>query len=501
MRRITAALTILIGLTIAGLAWAQISIEGQIKALLDGWVSKPPGTFTAFKYGAANYDIASRKVILENLEFSGGPPEKIEKLLIQRAELVDFNPAAIAKIADKALYKDGKGDGAFVRIVGDAFLQGVAATGATDRIIIREFKAQGVQGRQFDVAPGPDFPREEGGKAFALIAGAFKAEQVVFADVEIRGKQGNGMNIGRFSVWGLDAGKVGSVSLERSTAIEQDLESVTFGLISMRGLDVSRMLPDLAAGRGVAMRDPARKPDIDELRVTGITGPMLAAEGLKLGEIQIAVTRSADRMSDRTVLRMTGFELSRGTKPDGDMGKALSMVGYTSVPMEWVCEGSNDYGKQIASVDRCDLTAQGAATLSLTYALGNLGSGEWGNDQGAAMAALMGYELHRLRIVLRDQSLLERLLAFAAQMEGKTAQAKRAELVQQVRLGSAGFTQGSPRLQQAVQAVVAFMEKPGSLTIEFTPAQPVKFGEFNMGMMADPPAVAEKLGLKVTSAP
>jgi hypothetical protein len=501
MRRLAAVVSVVLGLClVAGLAWAQLSIEGQIKAVLDAWVAKPPGQFTSFRYGSATFDLATRKTVVTDFELAGGPAEKVERVKVGRIELVDFNPLMIQKIADSATYRDGKGDGAFARIAGQVQLLTFEMTGK-NRLRVREMLLSEFFGRQFDTAPS-SFSKDEPAKTVGLLLPAFRVSALDVFGLEMRDGKGGGVNIDRFAVTGVDAGRFANFTTDRLAAYENDLETVVVNQVTVRGLDLSRALPDLVAGRQLSLRDPARKIDLDEVRLQGLTGKPLQEQGIKFGELVVGVSRSADRMNERVTMRLAGLELGGGTSPTSELTQGLAAVGYKSLPINWTCEGANDYAKQTSMVDKCDLVADGAATLSLTYMLGGLKADTPATtDTDAAMAAFQQMEIVRFQLSVRDRSLLERLLAFGAQQQGKTPAAMRAELVQQIRLGSAGFTQGSARLQEAVQALVAFVNKPGALTIELAPATPVKISEFNPVMAADPAGTAEKLGLKVRSAP
>ena len=501
MRRVAAVVSVVLGLCLAGLAWAQLSIEGQIKSVLDGWVAKPPGQFTSFRYGSATFDLATRKTVVTDFELAGGPADKVERVKIGRIELVDFNPLMIQKIADSATYRDGKGDGAFARIAGQAQVLTFEMTGNKNRLRVRELLANEVFGRQFDAAPS-SFSKDEPARTLGLVLPAFRLASLDVFGLEMRDEKGGGVNMDRFAVTGVDAGRFANFTTDRIAAYENDLETLVVNQVAVRGLDLSRALPDIAAGRPLALRDPARKIDLDELRLQGMSGKPLQEQGVKFGELVVGVTRSADRMNERVTMRLAGLELGGGTSSTSELTQALTAVGYKSVPINWTCEGVNDYTKQTSMVDKCDLVADGAASLSLTYVLGGFKADTpAAADADAAMAAFQQMEIVRFQLSLRDRSLTDRLLAFGAQQQGKTPAAMRAELVQQVRLGSAGFTQGSQRLQEAVQAVVAFINKPGAISIELAPATPIKISEFNPVMAADPAGTAEKLGLKVRSAP
>lgn len=489
----------------AGWAHAQLAlIEQQAKSFLDGLAAKPPAPFTSFKYGSVQFDPASRTLTVTALELtSSTPADGPRKVTIARADLVDFNPFAVQKIVEPGQYRDGRGDGAFAAVLSSMVLRQVTLENPKNTSTFAAVQARNVSARQFDVAPtAANFPADKPGVGFALAAGAFRAEGLVMGGiVSTKADKSPNGSIERIALVGLDAGRLAEFTVDNFRGYDGDKEAVSIALIALRGLDLTRALPDLLAGKSIVFGDPARKPDFDELRIRGIGGAALAAQGVKLGEFAVGATRSADRLDERTTIRVSGFELGGATDPKSDVTAMLKDLGYPSIKADLVCGGGVNYGRRVTDIDKCDLMAPGLGTMSLAYSIANLRTDATMDDPMAALAAVQELTLERFRLSYKDESLADRLIAFAARQQGAPADRFRQQLIAQVRQGTAGMVQGSPRLQQAVQAVATFLAKPGAITFELSPAAPVRFGEFGPGMMADPAAAAEKLGVAVRSVP
>lgn len=116
-------------------------------------------------------------------------------------------------------------------------------------------------------------------------------------------------------------------------------------------------------------------------------------------------------------------------------------------------------------------------------------------DMGKIMPSLFGIKISRFKLRFVDDSITNKALDFAANKQGKTVDALKAEGAALIQLAL-----GQLRLPEFTKSVVAaynaFTQKPGNISIEANPAQPVAIAAL-MGLMAAPQAAIQTLGVKV----
>jgi hypothetical protein len=195
--------------------------------------------------------------------------------------------------------------------------------------------------------------------------------------------------------------------------------------------------------------------------------------------------------------RVEGIELAAPLQAASPVAQVLAGLGYPGLTGTIACVSDSDNGRKTWKVEPCALSVPGAGTLSLTYALSGVDiSSPAANDSGEAfLESLAAASFDWARLAYKDEGLANRAIAFGAQSSGQPAAAYRQALVAQVRQGAEVYGAGSPRVRTVVDAISAFMSRPGTLTVALEPAAPVAFGSLDASLLADPAAAADRLGL------
>ena len=493
---------------IAVLAWsafalAQNLVEREARVMLDGWVRTPPGPFTAFKYGAVRFDFAERRLTVTDIELTGAPD--VERIAIEAVSIIDPQPFALDNVINPARYRDGKGQGDFAQVASRIEVRTIEVTSSDGEATIATVAAGAVALRQFAQAPTAQVLSGDIGKIVGIVMPGVRAEEITVSSVAWRQDSG-GASLARVTVRGLDAGRVANAQIDdlRLVDKEEDVESdaVTIGSIAVAGIDLTRALPDMAAGRPVSATDPERKPQFDRWELRTLGGPALAVHGFSLGRMAAEMSRPADRATERVDFYAEGISLAAPTDPESPVARVLSGLGYPSLTGTIACVSDSDNARKGWKMEPCTLSFPGAGTLSLTYALSGLDiSAPAGADGAEAlMESLATASLDWIRLSFKDDGLADRAIAHGAQSAGQSQDAFRQALAAQIRDGAEAYGGGSPRVRRVVDAVSAFIDRAGTLTVALEPSAPVAFGGLDLGLMANPAAAADRLGLTGTHA-
>ncbi len=496
LRRYAIGAAAVVILAWSAIALAQNMVERETRALLDAWVKSPPEPFTTFKYGEVRFDLTQRRLTIDNVELSGDPDTP--RVTIESVGIVDPQPFALDNVINPARYKDGKGQGDFAQVASLMQFRSIKVEAKDGETTIAAIGVGAVSLKQFEVAPTEENLSEGPSKTIGIIAPGIRVAEVVINSMQHKhATRPEGMSIARVTVKGLDAGRLTEAKIEDLRAIDGGKDAVTIGSILLAGVDLTKALPDMAAGRPVSSTDPARKPHYDRWELLALGGASLADHGFSMGRMGAEVTRSADGMSERTTFRIEGIQLAAPAKADSPVAMVLSGLKYPALKGEIACLSDSDNARKSFKMEPCAFSIPGAGTLSFTMSLSGLDlSAASGLDNAAAfLEALATASFDWVRIVYKDEGLTNRAIAFAAQSQGAPEAAFRQGMVAQIQQGGAVYGAGSPRVQAVVNAVATFLSRPGTLTVSLEPSAPVPFGSLDAGMMADIPGAAERIGL------
>ncbi|TXL74295.1 hypothetical protein FHP25_17560 [Vineibacter terrae] len=495
---------------VAALAWSAIAVaqnllEREARAMLDAWVRSPPAPLTAFKYGNVNFDIVQRRLVVSNVELSGPDAGRIA---IEQIAIVDPQPAAFDNVINPARYKDGKGQGDFVQVASLVEIRSIDMQASDGETTVAAVSTGAVALRQFAVAPTKANLSDEIAKVVGILAPGIRIAEIAISDAVHRDtSEDEGLRIARLGARGIDAGRIAEARIDDLRFLEKEddneRDAVTIGAIIVSGIDLTRALPDMAAGRPVSGSDPARKPQVDRWALQALGGTALAAHGFSVARMGADVSRLADGRTERVSFHVEGIELAAPADADSPVARILSGLGYPALKGTIACVSDSDYARKSWKMAPCDFNVPGAGALSLTYALSGIDvSAPAGADGVDAMVqSLAAASLEWVRLIYRDEGLANRAIAHGAQAAGQPEAAFRQARAAQIRDGAQAYGAGSPRVAAVVDAVLQFLGRPGTLAVGLEPAAPVTFGSLGLGLLGDPAAAADRLGLTGSHTP
>lgn len=302
---------------------------------------------------------------------------------------------------------------------------------------------------------------------------------------------------------GLDKGQVKSVTLTDAEFRDEPAKptpSLSIGDFALRALDLRMPL-----GR---LRDvewfpgmPVGRVSFEQVTIDRIGGDVLADLAIIPGRVSFESTRSGSRATGRT--RVEGFAirpqaLNRDT---AQVLAVLTLLGLREVTASLDCVGSEDRDKGEFALERCTLASPGLAELEFSVKLINADAAFWNAlDSGNVFQAMTSsLALGTARLVVRDESLLDRLVKLNATSRGLSPAEARAALARDVRRYQPTEMLITEEVTKLADVVARFVEQGGTLTVDARPDPPITFDDTRVFWGTGPgPDIVQMFGLRAT---
>ncbi len=172
----------------------------------------------------------------------------------------------------------------------------------------------------------------------------------------------------------------------------------------------------------------------------------------------------------------------------------IGMLGYDRLLVDFTGKTGHEAGGVFDN--QSELSMPKAGTIDLSFRFSNYQPGDGSLDMAALMARLQAARLDRFELRYQDASLADRLFHFYALNANVDAAALREKIIAPLAAQRAAMGD-KPHVAADLDAVIAFLRKPGTITITAAPPQPVPVSDLMGAMTADPEATVTKLGLTV----
>jgi hypothetical protein len=316
-----------------------------------------------------------------------------------------------------------------------------------------------------------------------------------------------GMRIGTAEMRGLSAETPqGPFKLE---AIRLNLEDGKVGEFAVEGLDTRTPTGPIKVGRfalksldianfirmAASFSDPAQRPSPDQfLRLF----PLLA--GVEVKTVAVPFKNTGKPLNIEFVNLDWGqfigpipSKLRLATKfsgpLDGPEYRVLQAAGMDKMAMDFDLGAAWDEASRSLTLDPGAFEISGLVKLSARVSLANVPRQLFSFDPIQAATKAAQVEAGAIELTLRDLGVIEIAVAEHARTHNVSRDAARQGLIQEIR-NSATTTANSPDAQAAVEALVHFVETPGtSLTLKLTPLGKVPAIQLFRTLQSNPMAV------------
>jgi hypothetical protein len=328
----------------------------------------------------------------------------------------------------------------------------------------------------------------------------FEVHGLVFQSID---GEGTGVRIASIVLERLHKGEIDSLALAGSEIRDRPgSPSAWFSVaeIVARKVDLRTSLDKLKDPEWLPGM-PTGRASLETLTFKGVGGAALANQGITLGRISYETKRDGERASGRA--RIEDFVLRpQGLSSDAMQTLALLMsLGVREVKASLDCSGGEDRAKGEIEIDRCVLASPGLGEIALSLKLVNGDEAFWrGLDEGDPNAlAESRVGLGAAKLVMRDTSLLERLVNLYATATGLPRPEARAALAREVRRFQPTDMLITEDMTKLADTLARFVEQGGTLTIEAKPDPPLTPDGARV-LFAPGPDIVSVLGLSATVA-
>ncbi len=351
----------------------------------------------------------------------------------------------------------------------------------------------------------PSEPGEPGGEAETL-ATSFAGLELAGELLELRigpirldrlaaGDRQAGLALRHFSFDGLEAGRLGALSLEGFEARGEEGWAVRLAAYEQSAVTVGPA--DLAARVEAAPRtteglqaltaELARLPWQGSSALTGLALEKDGRTGFAAGRFAVALDETGPRK--RTRVSLDDLVVDPGVLGDEQAAASRQWTGTDRIELRARLATLYDEASREVALEELSFDAARQLAVRLSF-LARLGADPAVDPVTASTDA----ELVRAELELRDQGAIDRFLAGMEQQMRK----KRPELVKQLVRDFRREEPGRSLLDQKRAAELEkFLLKPRVLVIRLVPAEPVSFLAGFMGAVATPGQAVKTLGLSI----
>lgn len=239
------------------------------------------------------------------------------------------------------------------------------------------------------------------------------------------------------------------------------------------------------------------------LRDGPVAIPQLFISRLSLDDIAFGAKAGAEISVKQMLVTMAGslgkatgmaFKVATITIP-ATAAPPLRLVGYNELVMDYEAQSSYD-AAQGSVMSTQHLTAHDAGELTLSLRMSNYPAVFDARDFLSLLTRLSEARLDRFELRYDDASLIDRVIKFDAMRTQRSAEAVREGFIAQVEAQRASHAE-KPAMSASLDAIIAFLRQPASLTLTLAPPQPLTFGTLTGLSKRDPDAVFETLGVSV----
>lgn len=349
--------------------------------------------------------------------------------------------------------------------------------------------------------------QEEVGKLFsaglsladrtALIA-KLKATKISIPEVVFTDKDGK-FTLKDLVATNVDSGKVehaGIASIDGAGQGGEQGATLKCGAIAMDGAQFASLLATPARGSFLFTHFSVTGV---ELAVADKATPATAPGG-NLYKMSLASLVADETYANDVPLtsKMTISGLNVEVPPGSEAGKQLAAFGYSKFEMGLTYLTTYDPAKGTFSFDDDTLTIAGVGVLSLKGQLGAVDPAAFAGTEAEKMGALAKANVSSVEINFTNSGIVEKGLAFAAQQQGTTPDALKAQVAAMAMQMVPAMLQGVPNAPKIGEALSAFVNAPTSLTIS-AKAKSGAIAFTEIAGLDNPMALLAKLDLDVRS--
>jgi hypothetical protein len=218
-----------------------------------------------------------------------------------------------------------------------------------------------------------------------------------------------------------------------------------------------------------------------------------------LADLEVTADKPLNGIPTNLRLGVQGFRMAipPDTKEDGL--QEIAALGYRNLDLSWLTAASwNEAGNELV-VKEMSISGAQMGSASLRGAFGGVTKDVFNLDNAVALVALFGATVKNAQLTIENGGLFEKLLEQEARKKKKSVDDLRKEFGVAAAIGVPVMLGNSANAKAIGQAVARFVAKPGKLTISARTKDPAGLGVADLGAIAQPGAILEKLEVTATA--
>ena len=301
-----------------------------------------------------------------------------------------------------------------------------------------------------------------------------------------------GASIARLAMRDFGDAKIGDMTME-GLDVRPPQGKFHLGKVSLLGLGFKESLKSLSEVMGKLAEAPAGAPllpppdfkpapptldefnvadlDVDMMAPAPLENPSAGPTPIRFSLAQYRLQPELDPSGVPRRLRQTidhfKIELPANT-PDL---KAARAAGLGKLDLSSSFDASYDAKAQQLNLGALSWALAGQGSSELTGTLDNLPAEAFQGDQFVREAAWLGAALKSVDVTLKNEGLLERIIAISARKDGKSETETRSQLIAAAAVGIPKLLGDSPAAKALANAIAKFLADPKSLHIKATSAE------------------------------
>jgi hypothetical protein len=296
-------------------------------------------------------------------------------------------------------------------------------------------------------------------------------------------------DIRKISGGGIDRGVMRDSAGEGFVITSGPTGTASVDRVAFAGLDMRKPLSQILAGEPLAptMLDGIT---IDRIEYGGFlmhppTGPQIALRSVSLSKLVF----SGGGMPVSADFAFSGLKMNLADIPNPEAVANFKKLGIDTLTVSFGTTYTWDLAQKRVVLKDATLKIDELGALTLAAEV----------DEIAPGGLPIGARLVHGKLRYNDASLTERAINMSAADSHSDPGDYRKQIIAMVQAQGGAFGKDSPPIAAAVDAVVAFLKAPKSLTVELSPPAPVAVMALIGAAATPPPKLATMLGLAVTS--
>jgi hypothetical protein len=306
---------------------------------------------------------------------------------------------------------------------------------------------------------------------------------------------GGGDLLGRFSMQGL---KIGANDVK-----------VNFGEFTLDGLDMSGMWDFLRKFDGGAQPDLSNLdprafiPRLSLLRIAGIdidvpdtktTGQRIKA---KLGLFETKMANFVGPVPANVAIAVDGLKMDIPANSKEKGLQDILALGYKSLDVAMRYDQVWDEASKTLKLNELSLNSVGMGSVSAKTEIGNVPKEAFTLDKAVAAVAALGVSAKSFELLVKNDSMFEKLLEQQAKLQKRKASDLRAELATGATLMAPLFLGDHPAAKLVGDAIGTFIANPKNIKIGAVAKDGVSMADFVA--VSDPKAILKKVDITASA--